>query len=220
MQTSRRPVLTAAATLVVCALASACDASAVDPSYWDRELGSVQNAGTSSSGATGTDGGTTQPGPGGDTPDAGGETPVPASTCFSLSLTTVSYRGEYGPDHVGAIWISRPDGTFVRTLEAWGRKRLVNAVAWRAASRGNVVDAITGATRQAHGTHAVSWNCRDTAAAVEPGAYVAHVEYTEDDSAEGAAPGPHRQFAFDTTVPGPIAAANDATVQDIVGTVP
>lgn len=218
MKLSCRSALAPVAVFTAGLLAFACDAAAVDPSYWDRDLGSVDSSGSTGS-APGTEAGAPEPTPGNEN-DGGGTTGPSASTCLSLSLTTVSYRGEYGPDHVGAIWISRPDGTFVRTLEAWGRKRLRNAVAWREASGGNVVDAITGATRQAHGNHSVAWNCRDTTAAVEPGAYVAHVEYTEDDSAEGAAAGPHREIPFDTTISGPLTAADDATVRDIAGTVP
>jgi hypothetical protein len=131
-----------------------------------------------------------------------------------LQLTTKSYGGHYAPDNVGAIWITRADGTFVRTLEAWGTKRLRNAVAWRKASQGNVVDAITGATRQAHGTHTASWACE------ADGAYVVHVELTEEDSAQGEPAGPHREIAFDTSVPGDVAAADDATYTSITATVP
>lgn len=199
-----------------CLEIAACDAAAVDPSYWDRNqaVASEPSGGTGgSSGASAapSDASIAEPS---QTADAG-ETPV-VQACFTLSLSTVSYGGEYGPDHVGAIWISRPDGTFVRTLEAWGRKRLRNAVAWRAASGGNVVDAITGATRQEHGAHSVSWDC----AGAPPGPFVAHVEYTEDDSAEGAAPGPHRELPFDLNTKGTLTEADDATYRDIVGVVP
>ena len=217
MKRSSRSTFATLAVLAAGPLGFACDAAAVDPSYWDRDQ-SITGAAGGPGGTPGVEAGTDEPAPG-DPPDGGSTTPV-ASTCFSLSLTTVSYRGEYGPDHVGAIWIARPDGSFVRTLEAWGRKRLLNAVAWRQASGGNVVDAITGATRQAHGTHAVAWDCRDPSASVPPGAYVAHVEYTEDDSAEGAAPGPHREIPFDTSTPGAVTAPDDATVRDIAGSVP
>lgn len=194
-----------ARALLIVALA-ACDAAAVDASYWDRNEAERPAADQSTPGRT-------------DEPaqvaDGGSTDAAPASACFSLQLTTTSYGGEYGPDHVGAIWISKPDGTFVQTLEAWGTKRLRNAIAWRAASGGNVVDAITGATRQQHGAHSVTWAC-----SAAPGPYVAHVEYTEDDSAKGAPAGPHRQIAFDTSVPGALTEADDATYGAIVAVVP
>jgi hypothetical protein len=107
--------------------------------------------------------------------------PASRGTCqFTFDVTTVTARGGYAPANVGAIWIADAQGTFVKTLEAWGTTRLSNAAAWESASAGNTVDAVTGATRTDHGPHHVTWNCTDTAEAPVPDSdYTVNVTFAE-----------------------------------------
>ncbi len=187
----------------------ACDASAVDAKYWDRGGSPAASASSSSGGTANEDQGE----------DAGGGSPNTGASCLSVQFATLSYNGEYSPDNVGAAWIESSEG-FVKTLEVWGSRRLKHAVAWRAASGGDTVDAITGATRRTHGPHAVRWDCTDSSGAtLAAGPLALHIELTEEDSSEGAPRGPHRVLEFDTSAPGPFEAADDASVRAISGTV-
>lgn len=171
----------------------ACDPARTDPSYWDRAPGLARpDAGAGSTDAPEDDGS-------GDGATGGGGAAAPsASACARVEVTTISYRGEYAPENVGAIWITTASGAFVRTLDVWGSKRLKHAVAWLASSNGNDVDAVTGATRKSAGGHVVAWDCRDAQGAkVAPGAYVVNLEFTEENSSEDSPPGPHRLLPFD-----------------------
>lgn len=175
---------------------AACDPTRTDPTYWDRApgLASAGGGGGAGSAPDGTDG----DGDGTVVGDGTGGGEPAADACARVEVTTISYRGEYAPENVGAIWITTASGAFVRTLDVWGSKRLKHAVAWLASSNGNDVDAVTGATRKSAGGRVVAWDCRDAAGAkVAPGAYVVHVEFTEENSSEDSPPGPHRLLPFD-----------------------
>jgi hypothetical protein len=200
---------------------AACDPTTTDPSYWERAPSASVASGGEGDGDGDGDGDPS--GGGAAAPDSSaapsssdsGATGNPTATCASIALTTVSYGGEYEPENVGAVWLTE-DGTFVRTLERWGSQRLKNAVAWRASSSGNDVDAITGATRDEHGSHDLVWDCRDADGGLrDAGVFELHAEFTEDDSAEGEPPGPHRVMPFDLAVPGPIDTPDDATFQGV-----
>lgn len=122
---------------------------------------------------------------------------VPPSE-LEFRVRTISYDGEYGPRQVGAIWIEREDGSFVRTLEVWGDVRREHLIAWRTASDENDVDAVTASTASVHGTHVATWDLLDLAGQpVAPGGYRVRVEFTEDDSNEGAPAGPQLGVAFE-----------------------
>lgn len=115
----------------------------------------------------------------------------------SVQVRTTGYGGEYGDDHVLAIWVERA-GTFVRSLAVFGDERRDNLVAWSDAADNNVVDAVTGATRKRHATHVVAWDLRDAAGqAAPPGMYTLRVEFTEDDSNSGAPAGPTIAVPFE-----------------------
>jgi len=143
-------------------------------------------------------------------------TGTPAATCASIAFSTVSYEGEYEPDNVGAVWIVDASGAYVRTIERWGTKRLKNAVAWREDSAGDDVDAVTGATRHEHGLHELQWDCRDASGNLrDGGSFEVHLEFTEEDSAEGDPPGPHRVVPLDLAVPGPLDTPDDAAFASV-----
>jgi len=106
-------------------------------------------------------------------------------------VTTVTARGRYAPDNVGAIWISDASGKFVKTLQVWGTIRLGNATAWTSVSFSNTVDAVTGATRHSHGPLQATWDCTDLQRApVANGAYKVNITFAESDAAIFFAPPP------------------------------
>jgi hypothetical protein len=119
-------------------------------------------------------------------PDAG--TPKPHA--LTVVVTTVDDFMGYSPADVGAIWVAQSSGAFVKTLEVWAKARIDHLVLWNSATKAaglsrNTVDAITGATQYAFGTHVVYWNFTDTTGKVVPdGAYRLYFE-TADDNATG-----------------------------------
>lgn len=178
------------------AVLSGCDPRATDATYWDRRAVSDESTDDAAA-ATGGGGAPPATSDAAATVTGAGSTTGGAEPGVVVRFETVSYGGEYATDHVGAAWIARPDGSFVRTLETWGSERLENVVAWREATGENEVDAITGATRRQHGVHELTWDRMDaTRAPVAEGDLVLHLEFTEDDSAEGRPPGPHRTVPF------------------------
>jgi hypothetical protein len=121
-------------------------------------------------------------------PDPTSTVPDPTSNSgpcsVTLNFTTVSYGGQFGPDHVEAAWVTDAAGAYIHTLEAYGTIRIRNLTNWEAASGGNPVDAVTGATIHQHRAHTVTWDCVDLQGSPVPdGAYKILAEFTEDDSA-------------------------------------
>lgn len=111
---------------------------------------------------------------------------------------TRTYGGEYADKNVGAAWVEQEGGGFVRTLVVWGEVRRDNLVAWNAAADGNLVDAVTGATRGSHRTSVTTWDLRDAAGQAAPaGAYWLMLEFTEADSNKGDPPGPRLVVPFE-----------------------
>lgn len=204
-----------AGVVLSAAIVGACDPAATDAAYWERAR--TEGAGGAAAGSGGDDGSsTTTSTPSTSTAPDSVSTGAPPTACASISLTTISYGGHYEPDNVGAVWITDDSGAFVRTLERWGSRRLKHAVAWRASSNGNEVDAITGATEHTHVAHDVVWDCRDAGGAVrDSGAFQVHAEFTEEDSAERDPPGPHRVVPIDLAIPGPVDAPDDAGYRDV-----
>ena len=101
----------------------------------------------------------------------------------TFRVSTRSYGGNYNPNHVLAIWVTDAQTNFVKTLKRQAATRVQYLYQWRAVSRSNVVDAVTGATLGSHQTHTLTWNCRDTNNVVVPdGTYRFFVEYTEDNA--------------------------------------
>ncbi len=154
--------------------------------------GGPQDAGGQTGSAGDSGGGSGAAGSGGDD-DAGG-------CALTFQVTTVSYKGNFSPKHIGAIWVMTPDNQFVKTLELWGRVRLLNLVNWYPQSGGNYVDAVTSATLASHRAHESSWNCRDVKGnAVPEGQYRMFMEFTEDNSALDAGQQPKLySFGFST----------------------
>lgn len=126
------------------------------------------------------------------------ETDETVSQKLSVSFTTKTYKGRYGPYHVGAVWVEKKDGSFVRTIRQWGEIRQRHLVKWKAASKSNTVDAVTGATLYDHQSHALKWDLRDVNGdRAADGDYVLCFEFTEENSSLGAEDGPSLRVPFE-----------------------
>jgi hypothetical protein len=89
-----------------------------------------------------------------------------------------------GPKNMGAIWISKPDGTFVRSLEVWRlhKERSRHLQAFNKACDCPKPDVIATATLNKHKQHTVNWDlsAHDGTKAPE-GKYTLHIEVADYD---------------------------------------
>jgi len=165
--------------------------------------------GVAGAGATGGTGGAagSDSGAGGDGGNAGvsatggtggeaGAGPATAGTLM-IDFMSVGNNGEYAPRNVGAVWVEKADGTFVKTIERWASIRAVHLTRWNDASGGwpaagfffataesspDQVDAVTANTLRPHMQHTLTWNMHDQNAMVIPdGAYKLVIEVTESE---------------------------------------
>jgi hypothetical protein len=100
-----------------------------------------------------------------------------------------------------AAWIETSDDVFVKTLLQLCQIEEIHLVAWNAASGGNLVDAMTGATPPPMDQYMFSgaWPRTDVAGAiVGDGDYELELEFTEHNSAAGGMwlPGPRFTIPF------------------------
>jgi hypothetical protein len=106
--------------------------------------------------------------------------PVLGGEHLYLTFTTTSAGGKYSPRNVVAAWVEEEDGTFVKSIATWGRKRAKNLAHWMAAD-GSSVDGITGATLRDYRNLDVTWNLRNREGKVIPdGVYKIHLEMADD----------------------------------------
>lgn len=119
-------------------------------------------------------------GAGGANAGTGGAPTGPTGSCaVTFSFTTVDNNGRYSPRNVSAVWVTDSQGAFVKTLEENGYIRQSHLVAWETQTKGNTVDAVTGATNAGPRAHNASWNCTDVGGNDVPsGSYVMHAEFT------------------------------------------
>jgi hypothetical protein len=123
--------------------------------------------------------------------------PAAAATegAVEFKVTTVSAGGGFAPRHVLAIWVTDGQGSFVKTIEADGRRYGKHLRMWIAAAGGSGSDAVTGATVRAHKAHEVTWDCRDSEGKLAPdGEYEIRVEFTEKNGAGPATPKGYLRF--------------------------
>jgi hypothetical protein len=157
-------------------------AHAADASAWIED-----DAGTKLDGSAGDDAGS-----------------AAATATLTFEVLTKSQGGHYSPRNIGAIWIEDDHGKWVKTLALWAHIRQVYLYQFKAASRGNTVDAVTSATLAQHIAHKVSWNMSDAAGAVVPdGRYHVRIEVADADYPGNAASVPFTKGAmhFETTAP-------------------
>lgn len=103
-----------------------------------------------------------------------------ATAGMTCRFTTASSGGRYGPSHALAAWIADAGGRPVRILAVASRRQARHLARWREATGGKAPDAVTGATRRAHGPMTVTWDGLDDAGAPAPdGVYALRIEFTE-----------------------------------------
>jgi hypothetical protein len=137
------------------------------------------SAGAAADAASGTDA-TFAPGDAGQA-DAAPLEPPPTQLTFDV--LTRSLDGWYAPRNIGAIWIESASGTWIKTLAVWALIRERYLTRFRAASKGNRVDAVTSATLNQHTTHHVTWDLADVNGSPVPdGEYRVVIELTDQDS--------------------------------------
>lgn len=119
-----------------------------------------------------------------DDDDAGAPAQL-ASTC-RFRVTTRAQGGRYAPRNIGAIWIARDDGSWVKTLKVWAGVRLRYLTRYlQANAQRDTTDAVTSATLRQHATHELTWDLRDAGGNMVPdGHFQMRVEVT-DRSGEG-----------------------------------
>ncbi len=117
----------------------------------------------------------------------------------TFTVTTVSYGGNYEPKNAGVAWVADAQDKFVKTLKLWADKRKNHLIKWNAASSGNTVDAVTGATARTPQTHTVFWDGKNSSGAVvNDGLYKIYIEFTEDNSSSSGKP-PGKWIAVEFT---------------------
>lgn len=180
-----------------------------DPTFWAPYAGGggASEATTTTTGAASSGGGNGPSGGGGG--GSGGGAPV-STGGLVFQFTTASLNGKYAPKNIVAVWITDSNGAFVKTLDLRAAKRAEHLVAWNADTNANIVDAVTGATRKAHGPYESKWDGTNVSGGqVADGEYHVNVEFTEWNSSDsGKAPGPMTAVTFlrgsmkqDITVP-------------------
>lgn len=115
--------------------------------------------------------------------DAGKPMAKPISAC-TFKITTKSQSGRYAPKNIGAIWIERDSGEWVKTLKVWAGVRLRYLSSYlKTNTTRNTMDATTSATLRQHGSHEVKWNLSDASGRPVPdGKYRVRVEVTDRDA--------------------------------------
>lgn len=104
---------------------------------------------------------------------------------LEVSFTSSEVGGDYKPRHVIAVWVEDNFGNYVKTLLAYADVRMRHLNTWeastaKAGSEYNVVDAITGATRYAHGLAECAWDGSNYQGIhVEDGVYKLYLELTD-----------------------------------------
>ena len=86
-------------------------------------------------------------------------------------------NGQPEDGHVLAIWIQNSANEFVKSKIRYAEERAYDLEQWNAISAGNVVDAVTGATKFAHGAESITWDGTDVNGnLVDDGEYTVFVE--------------------------------------------
>lgn len=113
-------------------------------------------------------------------------TQVATTGNLSVSVTTSPNNGGYQPAHILAIWVqSSSTNTFTKTLVSYAQQRINELTNWVSNSSKNKVDAITGATLNAHATRTASWNGKNVSqVVVDDGDYNVKFELADGGSSK------------------------------------
>jgi len=118
----------------------------------------------------------------------------PRPTMLTMAFTTVTQKGRYAPDNIGAAWVETAAGKWIHTLNFWANvpngSHLNRYLGAGGADYGKFfgiattpapVDTVVTATLKQHGAHTgLSWNLKDAnGTAIPDGDYKAVIELTE-----------------------------------------
>lgn len=97
---------------------------------------------------------------------------------FSFTVTPVAHSGNWGSEHVLAVWVQNSSDDFIRTeFRYWGGGTNDHLPNWKANSNENTTDATTGATLTSYTTKTFTWDGTDlTGTLVPDGDYKVTVE--------------------------------------------
>jgi hypothetical protein len=104
---------------------------------------------------------------------------------LTVMASTSSAGGNYAPRNIVAVWIEDDQGNFIKTLMAYAQTRRTHLNTWEASTTAagspfNTVDAITGPTRNSHGTRTSTWDGTDVEGnVVDDGTYHVWMELTD-----------------------------------------
>ena len=122
---------------------------------------------------------------GGCTPDRKVSAPSSRPTQLTITFDTSSPGGRFDPRNVHAVWVEKADGTFIKTLDLWGKKRAKHLTKWAAATGdiGTEIQARTAATQKAYGTYSSQWDMKDADGNIVPdGDYMIRLELVSDNA--------------------------------------
>jgi VCBS repeat-containing protein len=99
---------------------------------------------------------------------------------FNMTFSTVQPGGGYKPKNIVAAWVTKSDGTFVKTILRYAGSRKNDLNSWIAAAGSSDADAVMGATRPGHTVPTLmtaTWDLKNKAGAVVPdGTYIIKLE--------------------------------------------
>jgi hypothetical protein len=99
---------------------------------------------------------------------------------FNMTFNTVQPGGGYKPKNIVAVWVTKSDGTFVKTILRYAGTRKSDLNSWIAAAGSSDADAVMGATRPSHTAPTLmtaTWDLKNKAGAVVPdGTYIIKLE--------------------------------------------
>jgi hypothetical protein len=107
--------------------------------------------------------------------DAAG--PMPLKVTFTTGQTAAP---AYAPQNCVAAWVQNDQGAIMKTIGRWCETRKAHLVAWSQKAGTNDVDALTGATRLAHGELTATWDLKSRAGTeIAGGTYTIRLEATD-----------------------------------------
>lgn len=99
---------------------------------------------------------------------------------MAFSVRTATYNGAYAPRNAGVIWITNSQNQFVKTIKVWASNYRYTLIRWINSSSQNTTGAITGASKNTHQLHSITWNGKDYQGNDMPdGDYKVNIEFTE-----------------------------------------
>lgn len=106
-----------------------------------------------------------------------------AQGVLTVTSTTQPHGGNYAPKNIVATWVEDAAGNFVITIDRWAATRKAHLVGWIAKAGTADVDAVSGATRAAHGSLTATWDLRDRLGNEVPdGTYTIRMELADSNA--------------------------------------